>query len=204
VVELLTTLNERRDRVTMHVVRRSLIDRQAAAVGLPVTYVAVPEDAGNEAYERRMGEALAAAAERGIERVAFADLHLEDVRAYREQNLEASPLEGTWPLWGRDTAEQARRFLEAGFRATVVCVDGSVLDESFAGRQFDRDFLATLPDGVDPCGENGEFHTFVTDGPPFSRPIPVERGERHSRELEGTTVRYCDLLPGGDSSGART
>jgi diphthamide synthase (EF-2-diphthine--ammonia ligase) len=106
------------------------------------------------------------------------------------------PVEGAWPLWGRDTATLSQAFLDAGFGATVVCVDDDALGRSFAGRRYDRDFLADLPDGVDPCGENGEFHTFVHDGPPFARPVAVERGERVTREVKGATLHYCDLFPG--------
>jgi len=197
VVELLTTVNADRDRVSMHGVRRSLLERQAAALDLPVTCIDLPESVGNDGYERRLREALSGYAARGIDRIAFADLHLEDVRAYRERTLEGTGVEGVWPLWGRETAALAEAVLEAGFRATVVCVDGSALDRSFVGRSFDRAFLADLPDGVDPCGEGGEFHTFVRDGPPFSTPVAVERGERVTREVGGTPFHYRDLVATG-------
>jgi uncharacterized protein (TIGR00290 family) len=195
VVELLTNVSSATDRTSMHGVRRDLYERQADAIGLPIRFAELPEDASNEEYERRMAEVMADYAARGIERVAFADLFLEDVRAYREERLRSSPIEGYWPVWGRDTEAVAREFAEH-FAATVVAVDDDALDASLAGRRFDADFLADLPESVDPCGENGEFHTFVYDGPIFDRPVPVETGERVTKEVGhgDATVHYCDLL----------
>lgn len=197
VVELLTTVSAATGRSSIHGVRRELYDRQAAALGLPISYVEIPEDAENDEYARRMARATADYGDRGVDRMAFGDLALEDVRAYREDRLADSDLAGWWPLWGRDTAAHARAILEAGFEATVVCVDGDVLDRSFAGRPFDRALLDDLPGDADPAGENGEFHTFVTDGPPFERPVAVERGETVTRTVAGpdgeTTLHYCDL-----------
>jgi len=194
VERLLTTVSAETDRVTMHGVRPDLVRRQASAAGLPLDLVELPADPSNDEYERVMAATMRGYADRGIDRVVFADLFLEDVREYRESNLADSPLRGHWPLWGRDTADLAATFLSRGFSATVVCVDGSALDRSFVGRPFDRSFLADLPEAVDPCGENGEFHTFVHDGPTFDRPVRVETGRRVTREVQGVEFHYCDLL----------
>lgn len=193
--ELLTTVRADNERVSMHGVRRALVQRQADAVDLPLRVVELPPDASNDEYEAAMADVHADYEARGIQRVAFADLHLDAVREYREEQLADTALDGWWPLWGRDTGAVARDFLDAGFRATVVCVDGSVLDPAFVGREYDRSFLRDLPDGVDPCGENGEFHTFVRDGPVFSEAVPVEVGERVTREQGGSAFHYVDLLP---------
>lgn len=190
---LLTTIGTETNRSSMHGVRRELYERQAAAVGLPVEFVELPADATNEAYERAMAAVIEGYAERGIERIAFADLLLDDVRAYREKQLSDSALDGYWPLWGRDTAALAADFAER-FEATVVSVDGEPLDPSFAGRAFDAQFLADLPDEVDPCGENGEFHTFVWDGPIFEKPVSVTTGETVTRPVGDGEFHYCELL----------
>lgn len=195
VVELFTTVSAGTGRTTMHGLRPELVERQADAADLPLTLVELPADPSNEQYEERMAEVNRDLADRGVDAVAFADLHLEDVREYREEQLRQAPLDGVWPLWGRDTRDLSREFREAGFRAIVVCVDGRELDASFAGREYDEQFLADLPGGVDPCGEGGEFHTFVFDGPIFEAPIEVERGERVTREAGGADFHYCDLEP---------
>ena len=191
VVELLATVTDAYDRVSMHGVRRTLLRGQAASLGLPVREVVVPVPSSNAIYERAMGEAFGAFRERGIERVAFGDIFLEDLREYRERQLAASGLQGLFPLWERPTSALARTFIEAGFRAVTVCVDSSVLDESFVGRPFDGAFLADLPPAVDPCGENGEFHTFVHDGPGFARPIDFSPGATVRRD----GFFFHDLLP---------
>jgi uncharacterized protein (TIGR00290 family) len=187
---LLTTLTETYDRVSMSGVREALLDRQAGAMGLPVVKVWIPPACSNEVYEDRMASAFAAAEFQGIDHVAFADLFLEDIRAYREGRLAQVGKRGVFPLWGRDTALLAREMIANGFRAIVVCVDPRALDRSFAGRAFDESFLAELPEGVDPCGENGEFHTFVHDGPLF-RAIPCRPGEIVTRD----GFVYCDVVP---------
>ncbi|WP_135827493.1 adenine nucleotide alpha hydrolase [Halorussus halobius] len=196
VVELLTSVSADTGRSSMHGVRRDLYERQAEAVGLPIRFVEIPEAASNDEYEAAMAEATADYERRGVDRIAFADLYLDDVRAYREARLEDAELAGYWPIWGRDTEAVAREFAEA-FEAVVVAVEGESLDPSFAGRRFDADFLAALPDDVDPCGEDGEFHTFVRDGPIFDAPVPVETGETVTKEVGGgghdATVHYCDL-----------
>ena len=192
VTELLTSLGEN-GRSSMHGVRRELYDAQAEALGIPIRYVELPMECSNEEYESRMAAVMAEYETRGIERVAFADLFLEDIKAYRTERLAETGIEGSWPVWNPDTDEQIRRYLDAGFRATVVTVDGSKLDASFAGRELDESFLADVPDGVDPCGENGEFHTFVRDGPTFDSPLSVEVGETVTKEVGDGEYHYCDL-----------
>lgn len=194
VTTLLTTVSAATERTTMHGVRPELVEAQADAVSLPIRLVTLPADPSNDEYEARMRAVHGELAAEGVERVAFGDLFLEDVRAYRESNLADSALSGLWPLWGRDTETLAREFVDRGFRAIVVCVDGSALDESFAGREYDASLLADRPDGVDPCAEHGEFHTFVVDGPGFASPVEVERGAVVTREIQGTAFHYRDLL----------
>jgi uncharacterized protein (TIGR00290 family) len=189
VFELLTTVSAETGRSSMHGVHRNLYERQAEAIGLPIRFVEIPEDASNEEYEERMAEATTDYERRGVERIAFADLFLEDIRAYRENRLSESEIEAYWPIWGRDTGEVIREFLDAGFEATVVAAEDSALDASFAGRSLDESFLADLPEDVDPCGENGEFHTFVHDGPIFERPVAIRTGETATRE-----PRHGDLV----------
>lgn len=198
VAALVTTVTEGYDRISMHGVRRSLLHEQAASIGLPLTEVTIPPRASNAVYERAMGAAFTRFREDGIRRVAFGDLFLEDVRDYRRRQLEALGLECVFPLWGRPTAALARAFVDDGFRARIVCLDPAALDASFAGRAFDDAFLADLPGGVDPCGENGEFHTFVFDGPVFRRPLAVSVGEVVKRD----GFWFCDLLPASPAGGA--
>lgn len=190
VVALLATITRDYDRLSMHGVRRSLIERQAASLELKLDCAMIPKEASNRVYEEAMRERLHVWRERGVRTVAFGDLFLEDVRAYRERMLAALDMQGLFPLWARDTRQCAARFLALGFRAAVVCVDGRRLDQSFAGRFYDADFVRDLPPDVDPCGENGEFHTFVFAGPIFRRPIEVEFGEKVRR---GDFV-FCDLV----------
>ena len=175
----------------MHGVRRELLARQAAALGIPPIEVVIPPACVNDVYEARMAEAFAATPLSGVEAVAFGDLFLEDVRAYREERLAAGGKRGLFPLWGRNTTALAREFLDAGFEARLVCVDPRVLDPAFAGRAYDEQLLAELPHGVDPCGENGEFHTFVSAGPIFAEPIACETGE----VVERDGFVFCDLVP---------
>ena len=176
VVGLLTTFNAAFDRVAMHAVRHELVERQAAAAGLPVHAVMLPWPCPNEEYEAAMGAAIVRARDDGITHIAFGDLFLEDIRAYREERMAAAGMTPLFPLWGRDTPALARRMVESGTRATIVCVDPAQLDASFCGRDFDSNLLADLPPSVDPCGERGEFHTFAWNGPMFAAPIAVERG----------------------------
>ena len=203
-VALLTTINEDFERISIHGVRRELLHAQAAAVGLPLVEVRIPTACVNELYEERMAAALtstvagepdvagrAAPPLAEVETFAFADLFLAGIRAYREERLAAAGRAATFPLWGRDTATLAREFVAAGFGATLVVVDTDQLDASFVGRRFDAALLDELPAGVDPCGENGEFHTFVDSGPVFAAPVPVALGELRD---EGRFV-YRDVLP---------
>jgi uncharacterized protein (TIGR00290 family) len=178
---LLTTFNEDAGAVAMHHVPRALVEQQARAAGLPLWPVSLPWPCLNETYEARMSEACARARAEGIHAVAFGDLFLEDVRAYRERMLAPTGLEAVFPLWGRDTAALAREMIAAGLETIVTCVDPRRLPASFCGRAFDADFLRDLPAGVDPCGENGEFHTFVHNGPMFAGPIPFRMGETGER-----------------------
>jgi uncharacterized protein (TIGR00290 family) len=188
---LLTTLTEGYDRVSMSGVREELLDRQTEVLGLPVIKVRIPPGCTNEQYEQQMASALAAEGFQGIEHVAYSDLFLEDVRAYREERLRWAGKHGVFPLWGRDTAELAREMVAAGFRAIVVCVDPRALNPSFASRAFDLEFLADLPEGVDPCGENGEFHTFVWDAPMYRAPIQCRIGQLVTRD----GFAFCDVVP---------
>jgi uncharacterized protein (TIGR00290 family) len=193
VVALLTTVTEGYDRISMHGVRRELLAEQAKALGYPLEEVRLPQQCTNELYEQRMGQALEKYHQSGIARAAFGDLFLEDVRAYREERLSRIGMRGIFPLWGRNTSEVARQFVGLGFRAVVICVDTQALDRAFAGRDYDEDLLKDLPPEVDPCGENGEFHTFVYAGPLFHRPVRIERGEKILRE---NRFYYCDLVAG--------
>ena len=192
VVGLLVTFNGDADRVAMHAVRRVLVEAQADRLGLPLHVVELPSPCPNEVYEQRMAAATASALGQGVGRIVFGDLFLTDVRAYREQMLAPTGIEPLFPLWGRPTDVLAREMVAAGVRAVLTCVDPRQLAADFAGRDFDEQLLADLPDGVDPCGENGEFHTFVHDGPIFRRPVGVRAGETVER---GGFV-FADLLPG--------
>jgi uncharacterized protein (TIGR00290 family) len=188
---LITTVADGFDRISMHGVRRELLARQAEALGVPLVEVVIPPACVNDVYEARMAQAFAEAPLATVEVVAFGDLFLEDVRAYREQWFAAAGRRALFPLWHRPTWELAETFLEAGFEATIVCVDPRVLNTSFAGRRYDTRLLAELPAGVDPCGENGEFHTFVHAGPLFRSPIACRTGD----VVERDGFVFCDLLP---------
>jgi uncharacterized protein (TIGR00290 family) len=192
VVGLLTTVTAEYDRISMHGVRRSLLEKQAAAVGLPLYRVEIEAGAANVSYEQRMHAALSELRASGVETVVFGDIFLEDVRRYREEMVRPLAMSAMFPLWGRRTEELAREFIDLGFKAVTTCIDTRQLDASFAGRWFDATFLSDLPATTDPCGENGEFHTFVTDGPIFTNPIPVRMGEL---QLRDDRFQYCDLLP---------
>jgi uncharacterized protein (TIGR00290 family) len=188
---LLTTVTEDYDRVSMHGVRRELVARQARALGLPLVEAPIPPACRNETYDARMAQALTAPPLDEIEVVAFGDLFLADVRRYREERLSASGRRGLFPLWHRDTRRLARDFVASGFEAILVCVDPAQLHPAFAGRRYDDELLSQLPAGVDPCGENGEFHTFVVAGPVFTEAIRIAVGEVVDRD----GFVFCDLLP---------
>ena len=182
VAGLLTTMNEAADRVAMHAVRRALLEAQARAADVPLIAVDLPWPCDNAAYAARMRAACDRALAEGIEGIAFGDLFLEDVRAYREEQLAPTGLEALFPLWGRDTRELAETMVEGGLSSVLTCVDPKQLERDFGGRTFDAALLADLPDGVDPCGENGEFHTFATSGPMFREPVAVTVGETVERD----------------------
>ncbi len=191
VVGLLTTVNEEFDRVAMHAVRRELLLAQAQAVGLPLTTLPLPYPCSNEEYEVRMRGCLREVVARGITHVAFGDLYLQSVREYREDKLRGTGLEPLFPLWGRPTAQLAQEMLAAGARAVLTCVDPRVLPSHFVGRTWDAALLAALPPNVDPCGENGEFHTFACAGPAFHHPVAVTVTERVERD----GFWFADLVP---------
>jgi uncharacterized protein (TIGR00290 family) len=196
IVGLMTTVNELYQRVAIHAVRLELLQRQAEAVGLPLHVIDLPSPCTNSQYETAMKGFLDESQQRGIEGMAFGDLFLEDIRAYREAKLSGTGITPLFPLWLAPTDELANEMISSGLRAVVTCVDPRQLPARFAGRAFDEEFLFTLPEQVDPCGERGEFHTFAFDGPMFSRPVAVEVGEVVERE----GFVYADLLPGPDAA----
>lgn len=182
IVGLLTTVNETHQRVAMHGVRRALLRRQAEETGLPLIEIPLPYPCSNDVYEARMADATRALLAQGIRHMVFGDLFLEDIRAYREQQVKAVGMEAIFPLWGRPTLALAEEMLTAGIAARIVCLDPRHLERKFAGRVWDRELLAEMPRAVDPCGENGEFHTLVTGGPMFRRTIEVSAGEVVERD----------------------
>jgi uncharacterized protein (TIGR00290 family) len=192
VAALLTTVAEEDDRVPMHGVRRRLVEQQAAALGIPLDIVLLPTSFSEDQYAKVMRQALWRHKDQAVSGVAFGDIFLDDVRSYREQKLATIGMAAMFPLWDRSTSDLARRFTRSGFKAVVTCIDSRVLPSSLAGRTFDDAFLQELPPGVDPSGENGEFHTFVYDGPIFLRPIPFRKGQVASTD---NRFYYCDLLP---------
>jgi uncharacterized protein (TIGR00290 family) len=191
VAALLTTVTRDYDRISMHGVRRVLLERQAASLGLPLHEVFITKDATNQEYETKMEEAFAVYREQGIDAVVFGDLFLEEIKAYRDQFLARHNMHGIYPVWLRDTTAFISEFIALGFKAVITCVDGKVLDSSFAGMMIDEKFLSVLPSQIDPCGENGEFHTFVFDGPNFRETVKFSIGERVARD----SFWFCDLLP---------
>ena len=191
VVALLTTFNTAADRVAMHAVRRSLVKMQSERAGLPLWEVELPWPCSNDDYECRMRAVVERALAEGADAVAFGDLFLEDIRAYRVKQLAGTGLEPLFPVWGIPTGELAQQMIAGGVRAKLTCVDPAKLDPSFAGREFDTALLRDLPDGIDPCGENGEFHSFVYAAPVFSSAIAVEAGEVVTRD----NFVFADVLP---------
>jgi uncharacterized protein (TIGR00290 family) len=194
VVALMTTVTRDYDRISIHGVRRALLDAQAESIGLPLIEIVLEAQSSNEAYDAAVERALAAVRQRfpDVRRIAYGDLFLEDVRRYREDRLKPLGFEGVFPIWGRPTDALAREFVDRGFEARLVCVDTTQLDAGFAGRAYDASMLDELPAGVDPCGERGEFHTFVSAGPIFRAPIAYAVGEVVLRDGR---FAYCDLLP---------
>ena len=191
IVALLTTITEDYDRISMHGVPRTLVEQQAHSLGLPIEEVFISKASSNEEYQFKMRGMLTKFKQEGVSLVVFGDVFLEWVRKYREDNLSELGMKGIFPIWGRDTTELARSFIALGFQAVITCIDSRVLDKRFIGRTLDEHFLAELPPNVDPGGENGEFHSFVFDGPIFK--------ERIAYTLGGLVLRnsfyFCDLLP---------
>lgn len=192
VVGLLTSVNETFDRVAMHAVRRTLLEEQADACGLPLHVIELPWPCSNDIYESRMRSAVTDAEGAGVQAIAFGDLFLEDIRRYRERQLAETKLVPVFPLWGRETRQLAAEMVEAGVKARITSVDPKQLDPSFVGRRWDAALLEELPEQIDPCGENGEFHTFVHDGPMFRHPIPIEV----AKVVERDGFFFADILPG--------
>jgi uncharacterized protein (TIGR00290 family) len=193
IVGLFTTINEAFDRVAMHAVRRELLEAQARACGLPLHIITIPYPCPNAIYEERMGTFVSQMKSQGVEAMAFGDLFLEDIRSYRQERLAGTGITPLFPVWGADTRALAAEMIAAGLKAHITCVDPKKLDASFASRTFDAKFIADLPDGVDPCGENGEFHTFAFSGPMFRAPISVTRGD----VVERDGFVFADLLAAG-------
>jgi len=191
VVGLLTTFNHAADRVAMHAVRRSLVEQQAAAVGIPLWPVQLPWPCSNSEYDTIMALECEKAVSEGIAAIAFGDLFLEDVRSYREKRLEGSGLQPLFPIWGSPTRALAQEMIFWGMRAKLTCIDTRKLDSSFAGRDFDQQLLSELPEGIDPCGENGEFHSFVYAGPIFCSPLSISSGEIVLRD----GFAFSDVIP---------
>jgi uncharacterized protein (TIGR00290 family) len=191
IVGIVTTVNERFDRVAMHGVRSELLDRQIAALNLPSIKVFIPSPCTNEVYEARMAEACATLKAAGVHHLIYGDLFLEDIRAYRERTLAALGMTPIFPLWGRDTRRLATEMIEGDLVAHLVCLDPKRTPVAFAGRRFDAALLAEIPANIDPCGENGEFHTVVTQGPMFSAPIGVSIGETVERD----GFIFTDVIP---------
>jgi uncharacterized protein (TIGR00290 family) len=187
---LITTINSAFDRVAMHGTRRELVEMQAEAARIPLIQAPLPWPCANVDYEAAMKRVCDRALAEGVSAIAFGDLFLADIRAYREQQLKGTGLEPLFPLWGIATDQLAKQMISGGLRAKLVCVDPKQLDAKFAGREFDLQLLSELPAGVDPCGENGEFHTFVYGGPMFRKPLPVSTGEHVNRD----GFCYCDVL----------
>lgn len=200
---LLTAVSSAYQRVSMHGLRLELLETQARHTGLPLVKMMVPPVPTMENYEQVTRETLTSLKKEGASFSAYGDIFLEDLRTYRDNQLRRMDLEGLFPLWKKPTAGLVREFIDLGFKAIIVCVDEKCLDKSFAGRPIDKELLDDLPAAVDPCGENGEFHSFVFDGPLFSSPVPFTKGEivyrRYTEENASSTIDsglwYCDLLP---------
>jgi len=192
VAALLTTVTEDYDRISMHGVRRVLLQQQATSLGYPLEIVYLSKNSSNEEYEARLKEKLSQYKARGISFVVFGDIFLEDLRKYRENNLAQVGMKGVFPIWKRDTRELAHTFINLGFKAIITCVDSNALDKRFVGRAYDEQFLSELPASIDPCGENGEFHSFVYDGPIFRERIPFRKGRVVLRD---NRFYFCDLMP---------
>lgn len=192
VESLVTTVTEAYDRISMHGVRRSLLKQQSESIGIPVEEVIIPKACSMEEYDDRFREKLLTFKGKGVRQVVIGDIFLEDLKKYREERLAEVGMAGIFPIWKRDTSELAQTFIDLGFKAIITCIDSKVLDKKFVGRDFDQQFLDDLPPKIDPCGENGEFHSFVTDGPIFQHAISCEKGDIVLRD---NRFYFCDLIP---------
>jgi len=188
---LITSISEEYIRVSMHGVRKELLEKQANSIGIPLITISLPKETTNEEYEKIMKREMLYFKSHRIYHVVFGDIFLEDIRKYRELNLSKIGMKAIFPLWKKDTKELAQNFINLGFMAIITSIDSKFLDGSFVGKIFDRDFIDSLPSNVDPCGENGEFHSFVFDGPIFSYPIQFQKGEIVFRE---NRFYYIDLI----------
>ncbi len=191
IASLLTTVTEGFDRISMHGVRRELLERQADSLGIPLRKILIPNDCSNEIYEARMREALSLIKQQGITKIAFGDLFLQDVKQYRDERLAQAGMTGLYPIWMRDTDELVRTFIGLGFKGILACVDTQAIDAAFAGREIDLQLLEDLPQSADPCGEYGEYHSFVYAGPIFRNAIPCRTGDRVMRNGR---FHYCDIV----------
>jgi len=190
-ITLLTTITDEYERISMHGVREYLLEKQADSLGCYLEKVFITPETTNEDYQKKMEEVMNKYKGLGVTKVAFGDIFLEDIRKYREKNLEKVGMEAIFPLWGRDTGEIAKTYIKLGFKSIITCVDTKVLSGDFAGNFYDEDFMARLPENIDPCGENGEFHTFVFDGPIFRERINFSVGEKVLRDER---FKFCDLV----------
>ena len=192
IVSLLTTVTADYDRISMHGVRRELLEKQAVSIGIPLEKVIISKNASNDEYEEKMKEVLLNHKNEGVTFVAFGDIFLEDLKKYREENLAKIGLKGLFPLWKQNSYVLAKKFIDLKFKAIITCVDGKQLDGKFCGREYDDTLLSELPKNVDCCGENGEFHSFVYEGPIFKNKIPIKKGEIVLRDNQFV---FCDLIP---------
>lgn len=189
---LITTVTEGYDRISIHGVRNELLDKQVESIGIPLQKVIIPKDSTNEQYESALKKVLLKFKNKGINEIVFGDIFLEDVKKYRDDLLATLDMKGIYPIWKKDSKVLARKFIELGFKAVTTCIDSQQIDKKFVGREYDSKYLNDLPNSADPCGENGEFHTFVYDGPLFDKKIDFTKGEIVFRD---SRFYYCDLLP---------
>jgi uncharacterized protein (TIGR00290 family) len=192
IVALITTITKGYDRVSMHGIRRILLEQQADSIGIPLENVFISNNASNEEYESKFSEVVLEYKKVGINSVVFGDIFLQDIKRYREDFLSGIGMRGLFPIWGKNSMELANTFITLGFKAVITCIDTEALDKSFAGREYDEKFLSDLPAEVDPCGENGEFHSFVYGGNIFQIPLIFAKGEVVLRD---NRFYYCDLIP---------
>jgi uncharacterized protein (TIGR00290 family) len=193
VSSLITTVTKGYDRISIHGVRNELLDKQVESIGLPLHKVSIPKDSTNDQYEKALKDILLYFKNQGINEVVFGDIFLEDVKKYRDELLDKLYMKGVYPIWKKDSKELARKFIELGFKSVTTCIDSQQIDKKFVGREYDSEFLNDLPNSADPCGENGEFHTFVYDGPLFDKKIDFTKGKIVFRD---DRFYYCDLIMG--------